>query len=62
MERNGGIPVSMSRGRPAPQALELAVDDDLRGLEIDGYRVVFTRRVTLLPVELTPLPLEKSGS
>lgn len=29
-----------------------SVDDDLRDLEIDGYRIEFSTRVALLPVAL----------
>ena len=31
------------------------VDDELRDLEVDGYKIVFTRKVGLLPVELVDI-------
>ena len=36
--------------RPVSRAA--SVDDDLRDLEIDGYRIEFSTRVALLPVAL----------
>jgi hypothetical protein len=35
--------------------VSLAVDEELRDLEIDGYKVAFTTRVALMPVALTPV-------
>jgi hypothetical protein len=34
------------------------VDEALKGLQIDGYRIEFSKRVALLPVELVTSDLE----
>jgi hypothetical protein len=39
----------------AKRVVSLAVDEELRDLEIDGYKVAFTTRVALMPVALTPV-------
>lgn len=39
----------------AQVAAALDVDEQLRDLEIDGYQVVFTKKIALMPVELTPI-------
>lgn len=39
-----------------PVSRSTAVDDDVRDLEIDGYRIEFGTRVALLPVDLTEAP------
>lgn len=36
------------------------INNELRNLEIDGYKIVFTRKVALLPVELADVkPMKK---
>ena len=40
----------------------LAVDEELRDLEVDGYKVVFTTRVALMPVALVDVkPAERDS-
>jgi hypothetical protein len=43
-------------------SVSLAVDDELADLEIDGYKVVFTTKVTLMPAKLADVrPTEGSA-
>ncbi|MEZ6133394.1 MAG: hypothetical protein R3C53_00655 [Pirellulaceae bacterium] len=40
-----------SKLRISPAA-GMELDESLKGFEIDGYRIVYSRRVTLMPVDL----------
>lgn len=45
---------------PVPQSrpsLGQSIDDSLRDLEIDGYKIKFSQKVTLMPVDLVPTRL-----
>ncbi len=44
-----------SHTSPGVVGRSLSVEDELKGLELDGYKVTFVTKVVLLPVELQPV-------
>ena len=44
-----------------PSSRSSSIDDDLRDLEISGYRITASRRVALLPVELAEAEQPAAG-